>query len=463
MDGSPLRGQWLQFTRWRDDGTDRPPPPIFSVAGDPNALSCAFRSGTADEGNSCPWGVTVPAGWAEQNGAEPIFAGTYTFTLDRPANIVSIGPSVLLCGGAACASPPGVLTAGGLTDGGFCFDIVCSWRIDLGESGISEAVWQFTGDHMATTFSAVTWFPAPSVDCSPVSVVRGQVVDCHVLTETGITATVTGWSFLSDSGISITRATNPTDSSWVGPLIRSGVVSVQGMAGTVPFSALTQVAATPRDWTGAIPYSVPLPADSLDAGAFMTSPVIDLPDGGQEWPDGQLGKYAFGIHWNSPGTMDLVTDGPNEGVLWMQNPPPGWFPPDVVRPPHLESGAPFYEAQTGQGPGDGKPSKKLYAWGRWCVKTDMDSLRQEVFWHEGLESNPLRISHHQAVSDWIPQHDSGPHFEGVAIFSLDPGTLLDSVIAVLDRAYYNKVAEATDPIVHAASNLFAIGCKAHQP
>jgi hypothetical protein len=156
-----------------------------------------------------------------------------------------------------------------------------------------------------------------------------------------------------------------------------------------------------------------------------------------------------------------VGTGPNTDLYYLAT-VPSWLTPDVEASPYLEQGDAFYLAQTGQRQGEPPAPKKFFKQG-WCKATPhMDSLRREVRWHEGAELGP-RKSHHQEMLKYTQQNDAGPAIEGVAfLYSGTTGEGFDSVsFAAFNSAYYAQAADVTDVIVHAATNLFAVQCKAH--
>jgi hypothetical protein len=190
---------------------------------------------------------------------------------------------------------------------------------------------------------------------------------------------------------------------------------------------------------------------------FPDMPVQDSA-GIDVWSKGGIARYQYGIKWR--GQVTQVPSGPNRGYWYFTQPPP-WYNPEVYYSGHLDPGHRFYEAQTGQRPGD--PAVPSGYTRGWCEKRDMDALRQEVFYHEGNVPGP-RLSHHQLNKDYTAIHDPAPKVESVVFYLTDQSVdFVDRMDAELGAAYLDQLSLAHESQVHAPANLYTVPCKVHIP
>jgi hypothetical protein len=240
-------------------------------------------------------------------------------------------------------------------------------------------------------------------------------------------------------------------------MVVGGTMRVSATVGGVPKDTTDTIAVSPRTWAGMMPYPSALPSLVLTPDRFRDIPVRDSA-GIDVWLKGGLAVYEYGINWR--GRLNQVPSGPNHGYWYFTQPPP-WLNPEVLYSGYLDPGNPFYEAQTGQRAED-PAAPSGYTRG-WCEKTDMDVLRQEVFYHEGNVSGP-RLSHHQLNKDYTAKHDPAPKVESVVFYLTDQSvSLAKRMDSELGAAYLDQLALAHESQVHAPTNLYTVPCKVHIP
>lgn len=264
---------------------------------------------------------------------------------------------------------------------------------------------------------------------------------------------IIGWSFEGKPR----NDRDPVSVTWKGVMAKGGTVEVKGtIGGGAEQTARAAIQVDARNWGGTMPYPEGLPDASVIPEAFPKLPVREV-SGKDEWQDGGLGLYRYGIDWR--GHFAPIQSGPNAG-WWYLKTPPTWMPPKVQLSPYLEPGDPFYEAQTGRRPGDKKPPRGYTG---WCTKADMDRLRIEVLDHEGAVSGP-RLSHHEFNVDYTARHDPGPDVERVTFYLVDSNaSFRDVAEAEIGKAYLDQLEASNEAAVHAKDNLYTVPCKVHYP
>lgn len=473
--GALALGLWSCSPRESPQPTGPSEPPILSFSDVADADCVVNFGGGGFFYSSCPWSATI-------NRPLQYWTGVWEVVFDHPMHKVMSGFNSIFGpqaegGPGPVVLPHAVLTAydaaGGMVasvvitvaNPPFCATAECLTVINDSTGSIVRVRFETANQLDLNQLGGFGKTPPPLLlNCTPSSVVRGAATSCTASTAVPeATLAVQGWTFQATNGLTVVRSTSPTDLTWQGLLVTSGTVTVTALVNGISFGSSTSVTAAARNWTNAMPYPAPLPLVVPDASAFPNLPVHDSA-ATQVWPEGGLAFYSFGVnHLYAGGNGEILThfdnlgSGPNEGVWYLKD-PPSWYTPVVRMSTYLEPGDPFYEAQTGKRQGEANPPKPYTG---WCTKSKMNTLKQQVFDHEGAISGP-RLSHHEFILTYTAQRDPGPVFEGIA-FVVNGTNFTAAKDTAFGKAYLDAYAVADKATVHAPSNLDPVTCKAHYP
>lgn len=285
---------------------------------------------------------------------------------------------------AAVASGPLCITSA--VDGRECCKI-CRVGKACGDSCISRDKTCHKGVGCACNYEEI--IPDLTLVCSPGSVERGQQVSCDVSVHPeDSTFAVRKWTFSGDGHV-VTDTTSAT--SWSGPIVVGGSVSVEAVANGHDLAESTTITVNPRIWP------------------TMKVAGIDGGNGDLTYPPQQLGDLA---HTHQPFNryvydVEKITSGPNTGFWYIRSPIT-----DLLTIVHISrafnSSDPWYRMQRGGiDPTTGDP---------FCYRNQIPAFEKMARQHEGLLAPP----------PGMPSHI--PNFNQI-LQALNPQVELEKVIA----------------------------------
>lgn len=267
-------------------------------------------------------------------------------------------------------------------------------------------------------------------------VTRGDEVECRV----PATSRVTAWRFLPDDARFVPVLDSTTTGSWRGRIVAPGVVRAYGWA------TVAQVGVAPRDSAAAALVVAP-----RQWAAFTFAGPVDGGQGPLPNPPlrlGDLGVQTFDTTLNAryAARVRIESSGPNFGFAWVDSQLPRREMRVYVNNGALDTASAWWKSQragtyTAVDAATGR--RLLYRYcgqaGRWFMP--LDSLVQQIRWHEGIDVPPAPfVSHVQVVQRTIARHDLNAMAELVmAQFRPSQPTILprqvvfDSLTANLQR------------------------------
>lgn len=271
-------------------------------------------------------------------------------------------------------------------------------------------------DYVAYFGLSFTLGDSIEVVCTPSSVQRTQTISCEARSSNpSLTVQVSGWDFVGGRNNIIDIQTPSTSTTWAGPLVTSGVVSVVGTLSNGARGTTSQsVTATARSW------------GSMQARIALVeqNPTTLLPLHPTRL--GELGVTALPLGGTWIEDTDYATvpaGGPNAGVLYVTNIPINVQPTVHVNRAALSVGSDFYNLQRNQGSGP------------WCGKPDVVPFVPVVERHEGLNWEPNSHTGMYRAKLW---NIGGPRTEGVV------GMNYDQLIAEADFVVGPVLQESAD-------------------
>ena len=141
----------------------------------------------------------------------------------------------------------------------------------------------------------------------------------------------------------------------------------------------------------------------------------------------------------------LTDHGPNKNVYYRKT-PPVFYPESVFIRTSLQAGNPFYAKQSSSKKLPGEPQPTPYS--KYCVASDLDTLRTRGLWHEGAVAH-WPSDHHQVQVGFYQATDVMKFMEAAWIPLSDPtdSPPLIHRIRTLDSLQWGKTLVAQQAVI----------------
>lgn len=269
----------------------------------------------------------------------------------------------------------------------------------------------------------------------PASVERGSDATCTVGADpSSALLTVGGWRFAPDTGTAIERMDTPAATTWSGPMVASGTVTVQATVNGVPDSASARIAATARDWSG---QTIGLDFLEDSPGRLLVHPPA-VGELGSTLLDYRLDASTLGA------ALAVVNNGPNTGFQYFTAIP---FRARVVvsiNTVALSVGSDFYLLQA--------PSRRTVGATVYCGRSDVVSIYLPgVRRHEGAGGR-ADVNSHVAIFTGRLEREARERLEGLVSQEGFPG------IHDLLEAMYKAASDDSQQMHVDGRNPFVAPC-----
>jgi len=375
------------------------PIPLFSQGADVRCVVNFVYSFTPQLFSSCPWSATIdralplPSNIYGTGAWEVVFDHPMDTVVAQFTNVLPLSES-----GGNVIHPAGVLTAynasGGIVGSkeAVFSDQSCTSPASDCLPQISGPIGQIARVRFETPnrvdlrqLGGIAWTPPPlSVQCTPTSVTRGGTTACEASTAVqGAILAVQGWDFVSDSGgFTVVRGTDTSSTSWNGPIVLPGTVTVTATVGGTPFTATAHVSVSRRDWSSlgsAKTHTVPNPIMSILTSRPTADSLL-----GRTLATGTLPGFGGGAYV-------VVDSGPNSAFLYLSRFPDSTRTDANANTIALNDTSSFYRIQERR---DKKIAGKTY-----CAQSRVTSFTPLVIAHEGavLPSPDVYPNSHSAI------------------------------------------------------------------
>lgn len=271
-----------------------------------------------------------------------------------------------------------------------------------------------------------------TMECTPNSVTRGaEDVTCTAEAAGDPKFVVTDWTFVSEDGSEQVTPTDPAQASsrtWIGPMVRSGTVTVSARVAGQLQTASSHVTVTNRNWTNRTPHYT-FVQSAGDSRMIIPDQVIWSEDlGFASWFDTESPAAPV------PDYTAEVRTGPNEGLDYFgEETTVRFFGYYVLNRAAMARGSRFYLAQE-RGSGGTRIGGM-----NWCppsvVATALSGL----------------VENHERMHGSAYEAALGPQFPSVVseleqITASDPGILYDAYDSAWDRL--DRIARAQSLAIH---------------
>jgi hypothetical protein len=297
-------------------------------------------------------------------------SGTLFLRLDKDAvrvrgYVTSFSPLTLRCFNAQGAQLADAVFPGGnlaVHHGG-----PANQPVEVSGTGIRSCQFLGPDNHYAIDDLTVVWAEGVDLTLScPSTVVRADPAVCTASAPRAFTLQVVGWSFRPTEIDTVLQREGvaPTDTTWSGLMVASGLVRVHALVNGALDSASAAIVVTPRDWSK-------LEVRFLVEDYSLINPLPERPT-----RLGQLGNFEpFADAYFPTGHPDLVTEGLNAGFYFFTEVPVEALARIRINRVALDANSAFYLRQRPNSAG-GAPGM--------CRRQDVVPFRPLVEAHEGL-------------------------------------------------------------------------------
>jgi hypothetical protein len=236
------------------------------------------------------------------------------------------------------------------------------------------------------------WFgagPSIIVSCTPNPVVRGEQAVCTARSSDTTTAPLTmiSWKF-EGPALSGAITESSTSTTWSGVIATAGTVEAHGTLAGSDATGTTQLGVTARTWNQ--------PSDTalFSIAPGGTGPLPEHPTGVDQLGFTDPQAEAF----TAPDNYALITNGPNDGVLYVTKVPVRALVTVYVNYVAMSLGSDFYNKQPKRRTGIGNVFPT-------CSRDDVLAYVPKVEAHEGLhmETGSHSYVYHQELNRLVPQ------------------------------------------------------------
>jgi hypothetical protein len=266
------------------------------------------------------------------------------------------------------------------------------------------------------------------------SVTRGQTAICTASVDPAETPfTVTAWSFTPSVGTlgEVTRPDDVTSTTWSGHMATSGTVQVTATVAGATQTKSATIQVTPRTLTS---LAVAMQIIRTDPGDLPPRPTIVK----------QLGHTYFESKVNADNTFEVISDGPNTGLVFFTAVPVTMEITVSVNTAALAVGSEFWQRQD--------PPTSAFRMGSFpCTRDDVTRAIPQVAAHEGT-SRTSPNSHVKEFMDLF-EPEARAFFEPVVAVGNPPGPLDD-----LRRISSHASAVSEPRVDNSLANPFHLNC-----